>query len=184
MGLLGPLGRMRPSGPRSPIAHPMPDRTYKYLDPAALGRLKNLSLDARRVVEGFFAGHHRSPLKGFSIEFAEHREYTPGVDPRHRDWRVLGKPAGGLAQAGADPPGGLAAPAVGRRGRSAEPPRPLDPPYEKLREARRELTSITHDPRTGMSARATTALLLSLVVFGPVRGEPTPPSTFDVKLDR
>jgi uncharacterized protein (DUF58 family) len=69
----------------------MPDRTYKYLDPAALGRLKNLSLAARRVVEGFFAGHHRSPLKGFSIEFAEHREYTPGVDPRHLDWRVLGK---------------------------------------------------------------------------------------------
>jgi uncharacterized protein (DUF58 family) len=69
----------------------MPDRTNKYLDPAALGRLKNLSLAARRVVEGYFAGHHRSPLKGFSIEFAEHREYTPGVDPRHLDWRVLGK---------------------------------------------------------------------------------------------
>jgi uncharacterized protein (DUF58 family) len=69
----------------------MPEHTYKYLDPAALGRLKNLSLAARRVVEGFFAGHHRSPLKGFSIEFAEHREYTPGVDPRHLDWRVLGK---------------------------------------------------------------------------------------------
>ena len=69
----------------------MPDQTYKYLDPAALGRLKNLPMAARRVVEGFFAGHHRSPLKGFSIEFAEHREYTPGVDPRHLDWRVLGK---------------------------------------------------------------------------------------------
>src|SRR5918995_3130329 len=93
MGLTGPLGRRRPSGPVSPMVrpHPMPDRTYKYLDPAALGRLKNLSLAARRVVEGFFAGHHRSPLKGFSIEFAEHREYTPGVDPRHLDWRVLGK---------------------------------------------------------------------------------------------
>src|ERR1700694_5714915 len=65
--------------------------TYKYLDPEALSRLKNLSLGARQVVEGYFAGMHKSPHKGFSIEFAEHREYTPGVDPRHLDWRVLGK---------------------------------------------------------------------------------------------
>lgn len=63
----------------------------KYLDPVALGQLKNLSLAARRVVEGFFAGQHRSPQKGYSIEFAEHREYTPGVDPRHLDWRVYGR---------------------------------------------------------------------------------------------
>src|SRR5262245_23964559 len=65
--------------------------TYKYLDAEALSRLKNLSLAARQVVEGFFAGLHRSPHRGFSIEFAEHREYTPGVDPRHIDWRVLGR---------------------------------------------------------------------------------------------
>jgi uncharacterized protein (DUF58 family) len=65
--------------------------TYEYLDPVALSRLKNLSLAARRVVEGYFAGMHKSPHKGFSIEFAEHREYTPGVDPRHIDWRVLGR---------------------------------------------------------------------------------------------
>jgi uncharacterized protein (DUF58 family) len=64
---------------------------YKYLDPEALGRLKNLTLAARRVVEGYFAGMHKSPHKGFSIEFAEHREYTPGVDPRHIDWRVFGR---------------------------------------------------------------------------------------------
>jgi uncharacterized protein (DUF58 family) len=63
----------------------------KYLDPEALSRLKNLSLAARLVVEGFFAGMHKSPHKGFSVEFAEHREYTPGVDPRHIDWRVLGR---------------------------------------------------------------------------------------------
>jgi uncharacterized protein (DUF58 family) len=68
-----------------------PEATYKYLDPVALSRLKNLSLAARHVVEGFFAGLHKSPHKGFSIEFAEHREYTPGVDPRHIDWRVLGR---------------------------------------------------------------------------------------------
>src|SRR6516164_3280548 len=63
----------------------------KYLDPKALGRLRSLSLAARRVVEGYFAGTHRSPNRGFSIEFAEHREYTPGVDPRHIDWRVFGR---------------------------------------------------------------------------------------------
>ena len=64
---------------------------FKYLDPQALGRLKNLSLAARGVVEGFFAGMHKSPHRGFSVEFAEHREYTPGVDPRHIDWRVYGR---------------------------------------------------------------------------------------------
>ncbi len=71
----------------------MPTTTprYKYLEPQALGKLKNLSLAARQVVEGFFAGMHKSPHKGFSVEFAEHREYTPGVDPRHIDWRVYGR---------------------------------------------------------------------------------------------
>jgi len=64
---------------------------YKYLDPESLSRLKNLTLAARRVVEGFFAGMHRSPHRGFSVEFAEHREYTPGMDPRHVDWRVYGR---------------------------------------------------------------------------------------------
>ena len=70
----------------------MPDQTHhKYLDPLALSRLKNLSLAARLVVEGVFSGMHRSPQRGFSIEFAEHREYTPGIDPRHIDWRVFGR---------------------------------------------------------------------------------------------
>ena len=70
----------------------MPTTTqYKYLDPEALSRLKSLSLAARLVVEGFFSGMHKSPHKGFSVEFAEHREYTPGVDPKHIDWRVLGR---------------------------------------------------------------------------------------------
>src|SRR6266700_778830 len=70
----------------------MPAATqFKYLDPKALGRLKNLGLAARLVVEGFYSGMHKSPQRGFSIEFAEHREYTPGVDPRHIDWRVFGR---------------------------------------------------------------------------------------------
>jgi uncharacterized protein (DUF58 family) len=70
----------------------MPATTqYKYLDPEGLSRLKNLSLAARLVVEGFFSGMHKSPHKGFSVEFAEHREYSPGIDPRHIDWRVFGR---------------------------------------------------------------------------------------------
>lgn len=70
---------------------PATTTTYKYLDPEALHRLKNLTLAARLVVEGYFAGMHKSPHKGFSIEFAEHREYSPGVDPKHIDWRVFGR---------------------------------------------------------------------------------------------
>ena len=50
-----------------------------------------MGLAARLVVEGLFVGQHRSPHRGFSVEFAEHREYTPGVDPRHIDWKILGK---------------------------------------------------------------------------------------------
>jgi uncharacterized protein (DUF58 family) len=63
----------------------------RYIDPAALAKLKNLGLAARLVVEGLFSGQHKSPHRGYSIEFAEHREYTPGVDPRHLDWKILGK---------------------------------------------------------------------------------------------
>ena len=63
--------------------------TAQYLDPAILARLEGLSLRARLVVEGYVAGVHRSPFRGFSIEFAEHREYTPGDD--HLDWKVLGR---------------------------------------------------------------------------------------------
>jgi uncharacterized protein (DUF58 family) len=61
------------------------------MDPAALSRVKNLSLVARGVVEGFITGLHSSPYKGFSVEFAEHRKYSPGDNPRHLDWRILGR---------------------------------------------------------------------------------------------
>jgi uncharacterized protein (DUF58 family) len=64
---------------------------YRFIDPAALARVKNLSLVARGVVEGFISGLHASPYKGFSVEFAEHRNYSPGDNPRHLDWRVLGR---------------------------------------------------------------------------------------------
>ena len=67
------------------------ERGYRLLDPATLGRVKNLSLVARSVVEGFITGLHRSPYKGFSIEFAEHRKYNTGDNLRQLDWRALGR---------------------------------------------------------------------------------------------
>ncbi len=63
----------------------------KYFDPRALARLKGLELRARTVVEGYVAGMHRSPYRGFSVEFAEHREYVAGDDLRYVDWKVFGK---------------------------------------------------------------------------------------------
>lgn len=63
----------------------------ELLDPAALNRAESLGLLARTIVEGYKVGEHRSPLKGFAIEFAQHREYAPGDDVRHLDWKVLGR---------------------------------------------------------------------------------------------
>lgn len=63
----------------------------KYFDPPTLARLQSLSLRAQHVVEGYVAGSHRSPAHGFSIEFAEHREYSPGDDLRYVDWKVFGR---------------------------------------------------------------------------------------------
>lgn len=64
---------------------------YRFLEPQALARVKNLSMVARGVVEGAISGLHSSPFKGFSVEFAEHREYVPGDDPRHLDYRMLAR---------------------------------------------------------------------------------------------
>ncbi len=63
----------------------------KYYDPQKLARIKNLQLLARTVVEGYISGLHRSPFKGFSSEFAEYREYLPGDDLKHFDWRVFAR---------------------------------------------------------------------------------------------
>jgi uncharacterized protein (DUF58 family) len=68
-----------------------PQTGYRFLEPQALARMENLSVVARGVVEGFISGLHSSPYKGFSAEFAEHREYTAGDDPRHLDYRMLGR---------------------------------------------------------------------------------------------
>ncbi len=63
----------------------------RYLDPKILARLEGLDLQARRLVEGYIAGMHKSPFQGISVEFAEHREYVPGDDIRHVDWKAWSK---------------------------------------------------------------------------------------------
>ena len=61
------------------------------IDPRTLAKIQGLRLRARHIVEGYVAGLHRSPYHGFSIEFAEHREYAPGDDLRYVDWKVFGR---------------------------------------------------------------------------------------------
>src|SRR5206468_1768256 len=63
----------------------------QLLDPDAISRAESLGFNARFIVEGYMAGEHQSPYRGFAIEFAQHREYTHGDDPRHLDWKVLGR---------------------------------------------------------------------------------------------
>lgn len=62
-----------------------------YLDPEVLARVRALELTARQVVEGMMAGAHASPRHGFAVEFAHHREYVPGDDVKHLDWKVFAR---------------------------------------------------------------------------------------------
>lgn len=66
-------------------------KKYRYLDPDTLARLGHINVVARTVVEGFITGLHRSPHRGFSVEFSEHRPYSPGDEPRHLDWVAYAK---------------------------------------------------------------------------------------------
>ena len=61
------------------------------LDAATISSAEALGVFARQVVEGYMAGEHKSPYRGFAVEFAQHREYSPGDDLRHLDWKVLGR---------------------------------------------------------------------------------------------
>jgi uncharacterized protein (DUF58 family) len=67
------------------------DDPQKYLDPLALAKVRGLELQARLIVEGYLSGMHKSPYHGFSVEFAQHREYVPGDDIKHVDWKVYGR---------------------------------------------------------------------------------------------
>jgi uncharacterized protein (DUF58 family) len=66
-------------------------RDLRFLDPAIIARLGTMELKARTVVEGFLSGLHRSPYKGFSVEFAEYRQYLPGDDLSTLDWKVYAR---------------------------------------------------------------------------------------------
>ena len=63
----------------------------RYLDPLTLAKVRSLELQARLIVEGYLSGMHKSPYHGFSVEFAQHREYVPGDDIKHIDWKVYGR---------------------------------------------------------------------------------------------
>ncbi len=67
------------------------ERQRWFIDPTAIMQIKNLTLRAKTVVEGFTAGLHRSPLHGFSVEFSEYRPYVVGDDPRNLDWKLLAR---------------------------------------------------------------------------------------------
>lgn len=66
-------------------------QSLTYLQPEVVSKLSTMELRARLVVEGFITGLHKSPYHGFSVEFAEHRQYMPGDEIRRIDWRVYGK---------------------------------------------------------------------------------------------
>lgn len=69
----------------------MAENGKNYLDPRVLNKITRLDLRARLVVEGFITGMHRSPYHGFAVEFAQHRQYVPGDEIKHIDWKVWSK---------------------------------------------------------------------------------------------
>jgi uncharacterized protein (DUF58 family) len=75
----------------APESHDKAKGRNSYIDAAALMRIKNLELRARVVVEGFLSGLHASPYHGFSVEFTEYRQYSPGDDLRYLDWRLYAR---------------------------------------------------------------------------------------------
>ena len=78
--------------PRNALTSPSAVPAYlQLLDPEAMAKISRVEVLARHPVEGFISGRHRSPYRGFSVEFAEHREYAPGDDLRDLDWRVYAK---------------------------------------------------------------------------------------------
>src|SRR5207248_3286794 len=65
--------------------------SQRFFDPEGLARVGHMELVARQVVEGFLTGRHRSPYHGFSVEYLDHRAYSPGDDPRAIDWKILAR---------------------------------------------------------------------------------------------
>lgn len=76
----------------SPVAHHAGSRySHSFVDSETILRINNLELRAKVIVEGFMAGLHRSPYHGFSVEFTDYRQYSPGDDLRHLDWKLLAR---------------------------------------------------------------------------------------------
>ncbi len=69
----------------------LPATPRRLADPATLARISKLEIRARVVVEGVISGMHKSPHRGYSVEFAQHRDYSPGDEIRHIDWKVFGR---------------------------------------------------------------------------------------------
>src|ERR1700685_4527674 len=69
----------------------MPIHRYEYFGTNDAARMSKLQFTARQVVEGVITGLRKSPHRGFSVEFSEHREYVPGDEIRHLDWRAYGR---------------------------------------------------------------------------------------------
>src|SRR6185503_1226009 len=72
-------------------ASPSPHARLDLLDPLEVSKLGGIEVVTEGVVEGFLSGLHRSPRRGFSVEFAEHRMYQPGDELRYVDWKILGR---------------------------------------------------------------------------------------------
>ena len=89
--------RHAPPGSLPPIISRVPPVFHRIkpppllLNPAELERFGNLLVFARSTVEGYFAGKHKSPFRGSSVEFADYKEYIPGDDPKRIDWRAYGR---------------------------------------------------------------------------------------------
>src|SRR5882724_6079311 len=79
------------TGTKQTATSPSAARRSSFIDPAALMRIKNLELRAKLVVDGFLSGLHKSPVHGFSVEFTEYRQYSPGDDLRFLDWRLYAR---------------------------------------------------------------------------------------------
>ncbi len=85
------LDRERASGLSVSHGESESRRAGSAIDPRTLMRIKSLQIRARVAVEGFVKGIHRSPYHGFSVEFSEYREYSPGDDPRYLDWKLYAR---------------------------------------------------------------------------------------------
>jgi uncharacterized protein (DUF58 family) len=85
------MGRTATAAIRQRLPTGSQHRSASFIDPAALMRIRNLQLRAKVVVDGFLSGMHKSPVHGFSVEFTEYRQYTPGDDLRYLDWRLYAR---------------------------------------------------------------------------------------------